>query len=297
MAASHSIAVTNKPFFPFPNSPYLLYNKYSTSNSKPIFLLPPSIRFHGKVMCFTKDDEGKGSNHIIIASENVINNDIQIQTSTPSTRVVMRLAKKKSERLIYLVAAILSTVGITSMAALAVYYRISWQMEGGDVPLSEMFGIFALSIGAAIGMEFWAIWAHKALWHASLWHMHESHHKPREGPFELNDVFAIINAVPAIAFLAYGFFSDGLLPALSFGTGLGITLFGMAYMFVHDGLVHKRFPVGPIANVPYFRKVAAAHQLHHSEKFNGVPYGLFLGPKELKNRDNALHGLENRIAG
>ncbi|KAF2571801.1 hypothetical protein F2Q70_00004616 [Brassica cretica] len=34
----------------------------------------------------------------------------------------------------------------------------------------------------------------------------------------------------------------------------------MAYMFVHDGLVHKRFPVGPIANVPYFRKVAAAHQ-------------------------------------
>lgn len=43
--------------------------------------------------------------------------------------------------------------------------------------------------------------------------------------------------------------------------GLGITVFGMAYMFVHDGLVHKRFPVGPIANVPYFRRVAAAHQV------------------------------------
>ena len=43
--------------------------------------------------------------------------------------------------------------------------------------------------------------------------------------------------------------------------GLGITVFGMAYMFVHDGLVHKRFPVGPIANVPYLRKVAAAHQV------------------------------------
>jgi len=38
-------------------------------------------------------------------------------------------------------------------------------------------------------------------------------------------------------------------------------MFGMAYMFVHDGLVHKRFPVGPIANVPYLRKVAAAHQV------------------------------------
>ncbi|XP_020594200.1 beta-carotene 3-hydroxylase 2, chloroplastic-like, partial [Phalaenopsis equestris] len=61
--------------------------------------------------------------------------------------------------------------------------------------------------------------------------------------------------------------------------GLGITLFGIAYMFVHDGLVHRRFPVGPIANVPYFRRVAAAHQIHHSDKFEGVPYGLFMGPK------------------
>lgn len=24
-----------------------------------------------------------------------------------------------------------------------------------------------------VGMEFWARWAHKALWHDSLWHMHE----------------------------------------------------------------------------------------------------------------------------
>lgn len=43
--------------------------------------------------------------------------------------------------------------------------------------------------------------------------------------------------------------------------GLGITVFGIAYMFVHDGLVHKRFQVGPIADIPYFRRVAAAHQV------------------------------------
>ncbi|KAA8533679.1 hypothetical protein F0562_031196 [Nyssa sinensis] len=151
---------------------------------------------------------------------------------------------------------VMSSFGITSMGVMAVYYRFSWQMEGGVVPFSEMFGTFALSVGAAVGMEFWARWAHRALWHASLWHMHESHHKPREGPFELNDVFAIINAVPAIALLSYGFFHKGLVPGLCFGAGLGITVFGMAYMFVHDGLVHKRFPVGPIANVPYFRRVA-----------------------------------------
>ncbi|KAL3630637.1 carbonic anhydrase [Castilleja foliolosa] len=200
-----------------------------------------------------------------------------------------RAARKRSERFIYLVAAVMSSLGITSMAVMAVYYRFSWQMEGGEVPYAEMLCTFALSFGAAVGMEYWARWAHEALWHASLWHMHESHHRAREGPFEQNDVFAIINAVPAIALLSYGFFHKGIFPGLCFGAvesklvqGLGITVFGMAYMFVHDGLVHRRFPVGPIANVPYLRRVAAAHQLHHSDKFSGVPFGLFLGPLELE---------------
>lgn len=50
-------------------------------------------------------------------------------------------------------------------------------------------------------------------------------------------------------------------PWLANVQGLGITVFGMAYMFVHDGLVHRRFPVGPIAAVPYLRRVAAAHHV------------------------------------
>ncbi|XP_068634433.1 beta-carotene hydroxylase 2, chloroplastic-like [Aristolochia californica] len=212
-----------------------------------------------------------------------------------SDRLAEKFARKKSERYTYLVAAVMSTFGITSMAVTAVYYRFWWQFEGGEIPISEMFATFALSVGAAVGMEFWARWAHKALWHASLWHMHESHHRPRAGPFELNDVFAIVNAVPAIGLLSYGFFNKGLVPGLCFGAGLGITVFGMAYMFVHDGLVHRRFPVGPITNVPYFRRVAAAHQIHHSDKFDGVPYGLFLGPKELEEVGGAQE-LEKEIS-
>lgn len=115
-------------------------------------------------------------------------------------------------------------------------------------------------------MEFWARWAHRALWHASLWHMHEvmlmlsnsylcfhenarkvqilinnwnnqvelfgknflsllqSHHRPRDGPFELNDVFAITNAVPAISLLSYGIFNKGLVPGLCFGA-VSLTIF------------------------------------------------------------------------
>ncbi|GMJ06251.1 beta-hydroxylase 1, BETA CAROTENOID HYDROXYLASE 1 [Hibiscus trionum] len=216
----------------------------------------------------SKGDGMKGFNHV---------------TEMEVSKVEQRLAKKKFERTTYLLAAMSSSLGISSMAIMSVYYRFSWQMEGGEFPWLEMFCTFALSVGAAVGMEYWARWAHKALWHASLWHMHESHHRAREGAFELNDVFAVINAVPAIALLSYGFFNPGFVPGLCFGAGLGITVFGMAYMFVHDGLVHRRFPVGPVANVPYLRRVAAAHQLHHADKFRGVPYGLFLGPQELED--------------
>nr|UGC13065.1 LhBCH2 [Lilium hybrid cultivar] len=213
-------------------------------------------------VCFVVGSPAGGGDAATAAAEG---DDVEEETATVEVsvaegenRAVNRAAKKQSERRAYLVAAMMSSLGITSMAVAAVYYRFSWQMEGGEVPVTEMLGTFSLSVGAAVGMEFWARWAHRALWHASLWHMHESHHRPREGPFELNDVFAIINAVPAIALLAFGFFNRGLFPGLCFGAGLGITLFGMAYMFVHDGLVHRRFPVGPIANVPYFRRVAAA---------------------------------------
>ncbi|XP_042496880.1 beta-carotene hydroxylase 1, chloroplastic-like [Macadamia integrifolia] len=289
--SSKMILINRNPFlFPKPNSVIC-----PSSLLSPIFYRPPSV-FQAKkkmsvTLCFVVEEkkEGFGS-----TDEEDSTEESPDEINPISERMAERLARKKSERSTYLLAAIMSSLGITSMAVASVYYRFYWQMEGGEVPVSEMFGTFALSVGAAVGMEFWARWAHRALWHASLWHMHESHHRPRDGPFELNDVFAIINAVPAIALLSFGFFRKGLFPGLCFGAGLGITVFGMAYMFVHDGLVHKRFPVGPIANVPYLRRVAAAHQIHHSDKFNGVPYGLFLGPKELEEVEG-LEELEKEI--
>ncbi|XP_038877448.1 beta-carotene hydroxylase 2, chloroplastic [Benincasa hispida] len=295
MAAGLSAALVPKPLH------LLLTSSHLSPKPRIPFLFPPSVFRNSRIqwkmrrrtlftVCVLVEDQNS-SGEVENLSDEV---SPIIVPQIPSPHVSERLARKKSERFTYLVAAVMSSFGITSMAVMAVYYRFYWQMEGGEIPFSEMFGTFSLSVGAAVGMEFWARWAHRALWHSSLWHMHESHHKPREGPFELNDVFAIINAVPAIALLSYGFFHKGLVPGLCFGAGLGITVFGMAYMFVHDGLVHKRFPVGPIANVPYFRKVAAAHQLHHSDKFNGVPYGLFLGPKELEEV-GGLEELEKEI--
>ncbi|QCE08153.1 beta-carotene hydroxylase 2, chloroplastic-like [Vigna unguiculata] len=284
MAAGLSTAANLKPYnllqppipLPKPNQS-LLFHPFKSFHQSTILRLRPPRRTAGFSVCVLAEDPKR--NLQIKTNEE---EEQELNPGSASARVEEKLARKRSQRFTYLVAAVMSSFGVTSMAVFAVYYRFSWQMEGGDFPWSEMLGTFSLSVGAAVAMEFWARWAHRALWHASLWHMHESHHRPREGPFELNDVFAIVNAVPAIALLSYGLFHKGLVPGLCFGAGLGITVFGMAYMFVHDGLVHKRFPVGPIANVPYFRRVAAAHQLHHTDKFNGVPYGLFLGPRELE---------------
>lgn len=291
MAAIVSATATSTAVFHLKHSPFLAPKP--TSLPTPTLLLFPSVlNFLRKkpnlTVCFVLDNEklsGEMGLAIRDAPEKQSGGEAAAEEEervSTAARLAEKVGRKRSERSTYLVAAVMSSLGITTMAVSAVYGRFSWQMEGGEVPYAEMFGTFALSVGAAVGMEYWARWAHRALWHASLWHMHESHHRPREGPLELNDIFAIINAVPAIALLSYGFFHKGLISGLCFGAGLGITVFGMAYMFVHDGLVHKRFPVGPIANVPYFRRVAAAHQIHHSDKFNGVPYGLFLGPKELE---------------
>lgn len=56
-------------------------------------------------------------------------------------------------------------------------------------------------------------------------------------------------------------------------------------MFVHDGLVHRRFPVGPIADVPYLRKVAAAHQVNYLPRSTITLIQRFLS----QNRINILN--------
>ena len=194
-----------------------------------------------------------------------------------------RARRRADEKKSYLRSAVGVTGFMTVLVGGALYYKFFLQAAANGTPVAydEMLACFLLSLGGAVGMEFWARWAHKDLWHASLWDWHESHHLPREGLWEKNDVFAITNAAPAIGLMLYGLLNQGIVPGMAFGTGLGITMFGIAYMFVHDGLVHKRFPTGGLEEVPYLKRVAVAHQLHHTEKYDGVPWGLFLGPQEL----------------
>ncbi len=137
------------------------------------------------------------------------------------------------------------------------------------------------AVVVAGAMEPWARLLHGRIWHGALWSVHASHHAPRSGRFERNDVLSGLHAPIAMVLIIAG---CQLVPstwgAVMIGAGSGMTLFGLAYLVVHDGIVHKRLPVGFLAQLRYFKRVRAAHLVHHSR--GGVPYGLFRGPEELR---------------
>src|ERR1700761_1240730 len=123
---------------------------------------------------------------------------------------------------------------------------------------------FALDIviffGAFGFMEGVAWFTHKYVMHGFLWVWHESHHRPRTGAFELNDLFAVVFATPAIAAIYAGVHGvHWLLPI-----GLGITAYGAFYSMFHDGLVHKRYPTPLNAKSRFWKRLIQAHRIHHA---------------------------------
>ncbi|HYE46697.1 MAG TPA: sterol desaturase family protein [Caulobacter sp.] len=133
----------------------------------------------------------------------------------------------------------------------------------------------ALYLGALVFMEGFAWTMHRYVMHGPLWIWHRSHHEPRTGAFELNDLFAVVFAVPAILAIWFGVRGiPWLLPI-----GLGITSYGAVYALFHDGLVHRRFPM-PRARSAYWKRLIQAHRFHHAvhTKQGCVSFGFLLAP-------------------
>jgi len=139
----------------------------------------------------------------------------------------------------------------------------------------------AVALPVAAAMEPWAALLHGRVWHRWLWLVHRSHHTARRGRFEHNDALSFLHAPIAVALILWGCLGEpGVLREVAFGAGLGMTLFGVAYAIVHDGLVHGRLPVAALGRLRTFDRIRRAHQAHHRREHGG-PYGLFLGPREL----------------
>ena len=145
-----------------------------------------------------------------------------------------------------------------------------------------------VALPVAMAMEPWARLLHGRVWHHALWRIHRSHHAHRHGRFEANDALSAAHAPIAAALVMVGCNLHGPAAAITIGIGAGMTLFGISYVVVHDGLVHGRLPVGFLARFAWLRRIRNAHRIHHAR--GAAPYGLFLGPRELTRAPHARGG-------
>ncbi|MCI9844014.1 sterol desaturase family protein [Flavobacterium pectinovorum] len=124
----------------------------------------------------------------------------------------------------------------------------------------------------------WCI--HKYIMHGFLWVLHKDHHDhSSEGLLEKNDYFFVIFATPAIALMYFGSLADF---NYVFYIGLAVSLYGMAYFFVHDIFIHQRLKVLRNTNNTYFLALRRAHKQHHKHlgKHFGECFGFLYVPKQ-----------------
>lgn|SRR5690606_24364417 len=119
---------------------------------------------------------------------------------------------------------------------------------------------------------------HKYIMHGLLWYLHKDHHDhSHEGHLEKNDYFFLIFAIPAIALMYIG--SNNSFNYL-FYIGLGITIYGLAYFFVHDLFIHQRLKILRNTKNPYLLAIRRAHKQHHKHtgKEEGECFGFLWVP-------------------
>jgi len=136
-----------------------------------------------------------------------------------------------------------------------------------------ILGVFALSFA---GMEACAWLTHRYIMHGPLWFIHKTHHRPRRGVFELNDVFGLLFGAIAAPLFYFGIQGE---PVCT-GIALGMTAYGIAYFLVHDVLVHRRVAHRFTPARGYLRRVHQAHHMHHAvrERDGAVSFGFLFAP-------------------
>ena len=133
------------------------------------------------------------------------------------------------------------------------------------------------TIAAFLSMELVAWFTHKYIMHGLLWVLHQDHHSKHQKMFERNDLFFLIFAIPSCLLFIEGI-KGGF--DIRFWIGLGIALYGLAYFFIHDLLIHQRINVGFKPKSLYLRAIQKAHKMHHTHKGQeqGECYGMLFFP-------------------
>ncbi|MEY3398351.1 MAG: hypothetical protein RL220_945 [Bacteroidota bacterium] len=139
-----------------------------------------------------------------------------------------------------------------------------------------MIGLL-ITLGVFILMEGVTWCTHKYVMHGFMWYFHDDHHNPEHKPFERNDFFFVIFAVPSFLLMLFGA-KAGF--DFRFFIGLGIMAYGTAYFLVHDVLIHQRFKWFTRTDNIYFRALRKAHKVHHKHlgKEDGECFGMLFVP-------------------
>ena len=158
--------------------------------------------------------------------------------------------------------------------------------------MSVLVGIF-LFLATVAAMEGVAYVAHRWVMHGPGWFLHASHHRARDGAWELNDLYAAIFAIPSIVLLLGGV-QLGWWPGFTW-IGAGIAAYGAIYFGFHDWLVHRRLPHRVVPRSAYLKRIVQAHRLHHviETKQGTVSFGFLVAPRpEALKAELARHGRE-----
>jgi beta-carotene 3-hydroxylase len=134
----------------------------------------------------------------------------------------------------------------------------------------------AIVIGTVLVMEA-AAWAvHRHVMHGWGWAWHRSHHEPRRGRFETNDLYALVFAGISLLFFTL---LAGLWPPF-WWVGIGTLVYGLLYTLLHDGLVHRRLGFDLTPRRGYLRRLVQAHRLHHAVRGRegAVSFGFLYAP-------------------
>ncbi len=128
-------------------------------------------------------------------------------------------------------------------------------------------------------MEGFAYVMHRWVMHGWGWFLHESHHRPRTGNWEWNDLYAVIFAVPSFL-LIFGGLQLGWWPGFTW-IGAGIAAYGAIYFGFHDVIVHRRLPTRYLPKSTYMKRIVQAHRLHHvvETKEGNVSFGFLVAPR------------------
>jgi beta-carotene 3-hydroxylase len=124
---------------------------------------------------------------------------------------------------------------------------------------------------------------HKYVMHGFLWWLHKDHHNPGNHLFEKNDIFFFIFAIPGWLCIMLGSMQNS---AWLVSIGAGITLYGAAYFFVHDVIIHNRFKWFTRSNNRYIKAIRWAHKMHHKhlDKEDGESFGMLFVAKKYHDK-------------